>query len=189
MRHVLMALFLAPVFTIGPVSAETCPAAPDHDAALAALLDKVQEAKTEMDARAISNRMWEFWADAPNEQAQAILDSGMQKRRSYDFLGAIDDLTRLIEYCPDYAEGYNQRAFVNFIRQDYEPALIDLERAIDLSPDHVAAISGKALTLLGLGRIDEARETLARALELNPWLSERGLAAPGGPLAPKGKDI
>ena len=42
---------------------------------------------------------------------------------------------------------------------------------------------------MGLGRHDEAQEVLRDALELNPWLPERGLAAPGAPLAPKGQDI
>ena len=98
-------------------------------------------------------------------------------------------LNRLVEYCPEYAEGYNQRAFVNFLRQDFPPALGDLDRAIELSPNHIAALSGRALTLMGLGRNEEAREALKQALELNPWLSERSLLAPGGPLEPEGQDL
>ncbi|MHA6263773.1 tetratricopeptide repeat protein [Arenibacterium sp. CAU 1754] len=189
MRHALMAFCFAPAFGAGPVLAQTCPAAPDHGAQLQRLYEAAREAKTENDARAIAGEMWELWTDAPNEQAQAMLDRGMRKRQSYDFLGALADLSKLIDYCPDYAEGYNQRAFVNYLRQDFAPALVDLDRALALSPDHVAALSGRALTLLGLGRPDEARESLSRALELNPWLPERGLAAPGAPLAPKGQDI
>ena len=99
----------------------------------------------------------------------------MAARGSYDFLGAIDAFDRLVEYCPDYAEGYNQRAFVNFLREDYEAALPDLDRALERSPRHVAALSGKALTLMGLGRGDEAQEVLREAVELNPWIPERGL--------------
>ena len=133
--------------------------------------------------------MWGFWTDAPDELAQEMLDRGMTRRSSYDFLGALKDLDRLVAYCPEYAEGYNQRAFVHFLRQDFTPALRDLDRAIALSPNHVAALSGRALTLMGLGRIDEARSALDHALELNPWLPERRLAGPGGPLAPLGKDI
>jgi Flp pilus assembly protein TadD len=67
--------------------------------------------------------------------------------------------------------------------------LTDLDRAIELSPNHVAALSGRALSLLGLKRLDEARDALNTALELNPWLSERALLEPGGLLDPPGKDI
>ena len=142
-----------------------------------------------MAARQLNNRMWELWTDAPDEPAQSLLDEGMQKLRGADYLGALDDLNRLVAYCPDYAEGYNQRAFAYYLTQNFAPALADLDRTLALSPNHVGALSGRALTLMGLGRTDEARQALARALELNPWLSERSLAAPGGPLEPKGKDI
>jgi len=31
----------------------------------------------------------------------------MTKRSTQDFVGAMQDFTRLIDYCLDYAEGYN----------------------------------------------------------------------------------
>ncbi|WP_043771920.1 tetratricopeptide repeat protein [Roseivivax isoporae] len=150
-----------------------CPPPPDHAAALDALFARVQAAETEMAAREIANEMWAYWADAPDETAQDLLDRGMQARRAFDLLGALDAFDRLVSYCPDYAEGYNQRAFVNFLRQDYATALPDLDAALERAPRHVAALSGKALTLFGLGRDAEARIVLRRALALNPWLSER----------------
>lgn len=170
MRHLLTFALLS-----GPAFAETCPAAPDHSRDLNRLFEQVQAAPTEMEARPIANEMWALWADAPNEQAQEVLDKGMRQRESFDLAGALASFDTLIDYCPDYAEGYNQRAFVHFIRQDFAAALPDLDRAIELSPDHVAALSGKALTLMGLGRGAEAALTLRAALELNPWLPERGL--------------
>lgn len=170
-------------------AAETCPAAPDHSTDLNALIAQVQAAESEDAARRISNRMWEYWADAPDDQAQAMLDRGMSRRASFDLLGALEDFDRLIAYCPHYAEGFNQRAFVNFLRQDYRTALEDLDRALELSPDHVAALSGRALSLFALRRMDEARDALSEALALNPWLPERSLAAPGGPLEPVGEDL
>lgn len=166
-----------------------CPAAPDHGARIDALLAGTRAAANEGEARRIANDMWAYWTDAPDEVAQAMLDQAMGKRRSYDFLGALSDLNKLIGYCPEYAEGYNQRAFVYFLQRDFAPALADLDRAIALSPNHVAALSGRALTLVGLGRTAEARTALGAALALNPWLPERSLASPGGPLAPEGEDI
>lgn len=179
---------LAAVLTAAafPAQASDCPDAPDHSTPLEALMNEVQEAETETQAREIANRMWEYWADAPNAQAQAMLDRGMTKRSAFDFLGALADFDQLIAYCPDYAEGYNQRAFVHYLRRDFASALADLDRALELSPRHIAAMSGRALSLYGLSRLEEAREALAAALALNPWLPERYLADPGGPLAPPG---
>lgn len=186
MRHIALACFL---LVPGAALASDCPAAPDHSERIALLIEDIRVAPNEMHARSISNRMWEFWADAPDEVAQAILDNGMSRRRAWDLLGALQEFDRLVDYCPDYAEGYNQRAFVQYLRQNYAVALVDLDRALELSPNHVAAMSGRALSLLGLGRLDEARAALAEALDLNPWLPERSLVAPGGALEPKGQDI
>jgi len=164
---------------------EVCPPSLDHSEALETLISQVQRAPNETEARHLSNQMWEFWADAPDDPAQAILDRGMTRRSSYDFLGALEDFDQLIAYCPHYAEGYNQRAFVHYLRQDYEAALKDLDQAVALSPRHVAALSGRALALYGLNRLGEARLALGEALTLNPWLPERGLATHGGPLSPQ----
>lgn len=166
-------IFLA--FAAGPAFAEICPDAPDHSEALKGLIAAVQEAPNEMSARLISNDMWMLWADAPDDHAQELLDEGMSRREAYDFEGAAKALDALVAYCPDYAEGYNQRAFVNFLRQDYAAALPDLERAVALSPLHIAALTGQALTLTALERNGEAALILREALKMNPWLSERRL--------------
>lgn len=155
--------------------ARACPDAPDHSEALADLLRRAQEAPNEYQARLLINEMWALWADAPDEAAQEVLEQGMRRRRAFDLIGAVENFDRLIAYCPDYAEGYNQRAFVRFIQQDYARALDDLDRALALSPTHVAALAGKAMTLMGLGRIEEGQAVLRQALALNPWLPERHL--------------
>ena len=152
-----------------------CPDAPDHSAPLNALIARLQAAPDEASAQVIANQMWAYWADAPDDAAQEILDQGMTRRAAWDLLGAREDFDRLVDYCPDYAEGYNQRAFVNFLRGDFAAALPDLEKALSLSPNHIGALSGRALTLVGLGRDAEAQDALAQALELNPWLPERSL--------------
>ncbi|WP_154666725.1 tetratricopeptide repeat protein [Litoreibacter arenae] len=63
--------------------------------------------------------------------------------------------------CPDYAEGYNRRSFVSFIREDYKAAPKCLDRAVALTPDHIRAIVGRALALMS-----------------NPWLPERNRVTP-----------
>ena len=159
-------------------AAQDCPAAPDHAAAQDSLFDALKDAPGEADARILANELWLLWTDAPDARAQALLDEGMRKREGYDFLGARDTLDELVEYCPDYAEGYNQRAFASFLRQDYAAALYDLDRALELNPHHFAALSGRALTLMGLGRMEEAQASLRAAVALNPWLRERSLLTP-----------
>jgi len=167
-----------------PAFAETCPAVTDHSLRIAEIVIALGEARGEGEAQVLSNELWELWTDAPDEIAQAMLDEGMSRRSSYDFLGARNVLDRLVKYCPDYAEGYNQRAFVNFLTGDFDTALVDLDRTLELVPNHIAALSGKALTLIGLGRNAEAQDVLRSAVEMNPWLQERALLD-----APMGTDL
>jgi tetratricopeptide (TPR) repeat protein len=158
--------------------ADGCPVAPNHDDALAPLFEALQTAQGDMEARQISNQMWALWTEAPDEPSQAMLDAGMKARGVFDFLGALEKLDSLVSYCPFYAEGYNQRAFVRYLQQDYDKALPDLNRALELNPNHIGALAGKALTQLALGQEVEGQRTLRQALALNPWLSERVLLKP-----------
>ncbi|SDW16350.1 tetratricopeptide repeat protein [Litoreibacter albidus] len=157
-----------------PVAATAaCPPPPERSPRHIELMAAVAAAPDEMTARQHTNELWGIWAKAPDGTAQQILDRGMTRRASYDFVGALADFDKLIAYCPDYAEGYNQRAFVNFIREDYEAALLDLNRALALTPDHIGAIVGRALALIELGQHRAGQIALRKALLLNPWLPER----------------
>ena len=184
----LFSLAALSTFTFG-ANAQVCPDPPDHSTGIDELIAEVQQAGTQSEARQISNKMWELWTDAPDTKSQTLLDRGMARREAWDLSGALNELDELVDYCPKYAEGYNQRAFVNYLRQDFTAALKDLNTALELSPNHVAALSGRGLTYLGLKRLEEARTDLSDAVKLNPWLTERLLLEPGGPLEPPGEDI
>ena len=163
---------------------ETCPAAPDQVAERAQIMTVMRHARDQTEAQFMTNQLWQIWTDAPDAKAQALLDEGMARRMAYDFAGSRAVLDGLVAYCPDYAEGWNQRAFAAFLAQDYPAALADLDVALGIMPDHVAALSGKALTLIGMGRNDEAQVVLRAAVALNPWLGERALL-----VEPPGQDI
>ena len=184
MKHLALLAFLA-----APAFADTCPPSPDTSAELGTLIEAIRAAPDEGSARPLSGKMWEVWLRAPDAAAQEILNQGMRQRNEFDMAGAKASFDRLVDYCPAYAEGYNQRAFTWYLVADYPAALVDLEAALRLSPNHVGAQSGRALTLMNLGRIEEARAQMLEALENNPWLSERALLAKGAPLGPKGEDI
>jgi tetratricopeptide (TPR) repeat protein len=159
-----------------PALAEgTCPAAPDHAAAKAELLDDLRIARDETDAAMITGDLWRLWTDAPDDRAQGMLDEGMRLIRARDYRASEAVLGDLVSYCPDYAEGWNQRAFARFLMGAHEGALDDLERALALDPRHVPAISGKALVLMHLGRQEEGQLVLREAVRLNPWIAERSL--------------
>ncbi len=167
-----------------PLFAQDCPASGDRTGEVSAIYDRLQSAPDERSAQALAQGLWAIWTDAPDARAQALLDKGMSARSSFNWPAAREALSELVDYCPDYAEGYNQRAFVAFLTGDFEAALVDLENALALDPRHVAAMSGAGLTLMRLGRDAEAQAMLRAALKLNPWLPERRFVT-----EPPGEDI
>ena len=178
MRATLLALLVAAGLS-GTAAAQDCPPAPDVAAEADALHAALARAPGPAEAQRLSGELWALWTRAPDEAAQAMLARGMGAIRVGDLLGAERALSRLVGYCPDYAEGWNQRAFARFLAGRHEAALKDLDRAMALSPRHLGVLTGRGMTLLHLGRTEEAFEDIRRALRLNPWLAERALLPEG----------
>ena len=132
-------------------------------------------AKSPQDARNFTDQLWILWTKAPNDEAQQLLDGGMLKMRQGDLNAAEATLTELVIYCPDYAEGYNQRAFARYLSSNFKDALPDLEKALSILPRHLGALSGAGLTYLALGQASKAEIQFRKALALNPFTPERDL--------------
>lgn len=169
----LLSLIAAPAFA-------ECSVGKDHSDDITSIIAQMKMAPNEGAAQALAGQMWEIWLDAPDGVAQFMLDEGLAHLRYGDYAASRTVMSDLIEYCPTYAEGYNQRAYGAFLSFDFEAALIDLDIAIALQPAHLGALTGKARTLIELGRDDEAQLVLRAALAINPWLAERALLI--GPL-------
>ncbi len=169
-----LALLLAPA-----LAAAACPnsgvVSEDHTQ----LFNALRTSPTEMAGLPIQNQIWDLWIVAPDEQSQLMLDNGRERIRYGDYERAEDVLSDLIVYCPTYAEGWNQRAFVRFLRQDYGRALDDITEALNLEPLHFGALAGRATTLINMGRTEVGATALREALKVNPWLSERHLLPSG----------
>lgn len=170
---IVFSLLAVPLFSGSAVA--DCPVGTDYSGQIDSLVERMQSAPHEGAAQGLAAEMWDIWLDAPDELAQAMLDEGLALNQMGDRAGSRLKLSELVDYCPDYAEGYNQRAFAAFLQGDYGAALIDLDAAIALQPVHLGALTGKALTLIKLGRDGDAQDVLRVALAINPWLAERAL--------------
>lgn len=102
------------------------------------LFNDLRNAQTEMAERAINDEIWRIFVTAPDTKSQAILDEGRKRIRYGDYQSAEAILSELIVYCPHHTGGWNQRAFVRFLRHDYGRALGDIEQALELEPKNLA---------------------------------------------------
>ena len=143
-----------------------------------ALFAILQSTENRAIAKAAQEAIWESWREAPDEDAQALFDLGMQRMDMFDNEGAVEVFDELILYAPDFAEGWNQRAFARFRMGAYEESLADIESTLQREPRHFGALSGKFRILMFQGRETLARATMREALAANPWTMGRRIEAP-----------
>jgi tetratricopeptide (TPR) repeat protein len=157
------------------------------------LFEQLKNAKTETEGRALENAIWEMWmAEAPTPEIARTVKAAMDAREAYDYDRALMLIDSVVATAPAYAEGWNQRAFIRFLKEDLDGALDDLDRALELEPRHFGALAGKAIILMQQGRMELGQKALREAVEIHPWLKERPMLvpAPDGPSPqPKGRDI
>jgi len=66
----------------------------------------------------------------------------------------------LLEERPNYAAGYRARAYMSYIRGEYEKSLADYDAAIALTPENFDLYFGKYNVLEKLGKTSEQKELL-----------------------------
>ena len=153
----------------------TCPTNPSIGSDLNQAYHELKYIKFAADAQQVTDQLWRLWTQAPNEKAQRLLNNGMLKMRQGDLIASQTDFTKLIEYCPNYAEGYNQRAFALYLSSNFKDAMLDLKKALIIRPRHLGALSGAGLAYLALGQPAKAEIKFRKLISLNPFTPERDL--------------
>jgi tetratricopeptide (TPR) repeat protein len=143
-----------------------------------ALFAALAIAKTPAEAAGIAEKIWSFWFRAPNEEAAAQMEKVIDLRVARDYAAAVDILDTLVESEPGWAEVWNQRATLRYLVRDFEGSLADIDRVLELEPKHFGALSGQAMILMKQGKMAAGQLALRRAVEIDPFLSERVLLLP-----------
>ena len=141
----------------------------------AALFAELAAAKDDAQARAVEDRLWNFWRSFGDAQSQRLLEASKQAQLSFDYGHALIALEELVKHQPQFAEGWNQLAYVLFLAGSYDASLEALDKTLALEPMHYAALAGKGIILIQQGKEADAQIPLKRALAINPWLKERNL--------------
>ncbi len=141
----------------------------------AALFTALAAAKSNVEARAIEDRLWTFWRSFADDKSKELLEESRQAQLRFDYDEAILYLKELVKHAPQFAEGWNQLGYVYFLAGQYDASLDAIEHVLKLEPMHYAALAGKGIILVQEGKVEEAQAPLKRALAIDPWLKERNL--------------
>jgi len=165
----LVALLMA-VFLIVPAFADDA-----TDKLLDELFVQLHDAPDETTARTISDRIWTIWVNPTDPDLKFRMMDVMEARSMRSIETTIALLDQLVLDYPDYAEGWNQRATMHFMRGDYEASIADCARVLELEPRHFGALAGRAVIYLQQGKRSLALRDMKAALSLHPFLNERHL--------------
>ena len=110
---------------------------------------------------------WNRSGSASMDLLSQRADAAMEEQDLDTALSFLNDLVRL---APDYAEGWNKRATIHFLRDEYGRALEDIARTLTLEPRHFGAYAGLGIILDRLGDKKGALEAYRRAVAIHPHL-------------------
>lgn len=114
--------------------------------------------------------LWQMWTRSGNAEVDALLVEGVQAMERRDFDEAERIFTRIVARAPAFAEGWNKRATVRYLAENYEGAIADCEATLARKPHHFGALSGQGLCHVALGQHREAAALFRRTLAVHPHL-------------------
>lgn len=134
------------------------------------LYGELAEADTPQASERIAREIQLIWMNSGSDTVDVLMSRAGKAIQADDSALALDLLDVVVILKPSFAEGWNRRATVHYMREEFGKSLVDIERTLALEPRHWGALSGLAIIQRRLGYDGEALTTFRKALEVNPNL-------------------
>lgn len=105
--------------------------------------------------------------------ADAYNNRGNVWQAKGDLDKALTDFDQAIKLNPRHCQAFNNRANLRQSRNDFSGAINDYSRSIELDSTNATVFANLGLTLIRLGRNDEASLNFNRALMLSPTMKDK----------------
>lgn len=132
------------------------------------LYAQLATADDENRAAPIAANIERIWLFSNSDTIGVLMDRSVVAVNEKKLDLALKLLDAVVELAPDYAEGWNRRAFVYYSQNELQRALGDLRRVLALEPNHFKALDGLAQILRELGQKKAALATLKHLYEVHP---------------------
>ncbi|MEN7549747.1 hypothetical protein AAG747_17620 [Rapidithrix thailandica] len=124
------------------------------------LFEQLQVAESQTSIDDLQKQIWEIWMQTGSPDINQLMKYGSEQLAMEAYNDAIKIFTEVVEYFPDYAEGWNKRATAYYLRGSFKASIWDICRTLALEPRHFGAISGLATIYMELGAEKMALATL-----------------------------
>jgi tetratricopeptide (TPR) repeat protein len=152
--------------------AKTPPARGPRTQNLDFLLGALKAAPDEESAKAVEARIWALWTATPSDTAALLMTRARAAMESKDYAVALKLLDAIVKLRPDYIEGWNRRATLYYLQNDYEHSMQDIREVLIREPRHFGALAGLGMILQETGDDRRALAAFRKALEINPHLDK-----------------
>ena len=164
-----MRLFFALVLvlivgTSGPTVAD------QNDPRLDDLFARLSNPDNHLDAPDIQHEIWTIWMQSDDRRSNELLRLGVRAMQAGRHDIALSQFSALVSHQPDFAEGWNKRATVQYILGRYQESIADIKRVLSLEPRHFGALSGLGMCYEALGDLEAAVKAYELTLKANPQL-------------------
>jgi len=114
--------------------------------------------------------LWSAWCRSGNSEADRLFRAGVDAMQNRKLEEAEELFSRVIDMLPAFAEGWNKRATVRYVRKNFRGAIADCQETLARNPNHFGAASGQGLCHMSVSQFREAAICFRRALEIHPHL-------------------
>lgn len=114
--------------------------------------------------------LWRAWCRSGDPEIDRLMHEGIDAMQQHRLAEAEALFDRMVAVAPEFAEGWNKRATLRYLRQNFDGAIADCRETLARNPHHFGAASGQGLCHLSLHQFREAAVSFRRALEIHPHL-------------------
>lgn len=134
------------------------------------LFHDLKRSGNEAAAARIAERIQREWTSSGSRSIDLLMQWAAVAMQARKFNTALDFLDQVVALSPDYAEGWNRRATVHFMMDNYALSMADIDRTLRLEPRHFGALAGMAQILQRSGRKEPALKAYERVLDVYPMM-------------------
>jgi tetratricopeptide (TPR) repeat protein len=144
----------------------------DRTRGLDFLFGALKAAPDEVSAKHVEARIWALWLQTPSDTAALLMMRAKAAMDAQQMDVALKLLDAVVKLRPDYIEGWNRRATVYYLQNDYAHSLGDIEQVLVREPRHFGALAGLGMIMQDLGDEKRALDAFRKALAINPHLEK-----------------
>ena len=138
---------------------------------LGELYDRLSKAEDSTSAEVIAQAIEQMWLHSGSDTINLLMERSLEAINKKDHVLATRLLDSVVQLAPRYVEGWNRRAYVHFVQNDYQAAIEDLKRVLVLDPNHFKAIDGLGHILREVGEKGGALKAYRHLLKIHPHWS------------------